>query len=352
MKAHRPGEILIVDGNTEFLSFAATALHRRGHAVRVCAYAAEARGHIERHFFDAVLCGVELPDGSGAAFCEWIKSQDELQGLPVGMVVDASKIRNPDDPLEAIMRDIAPGAPVLSGPLAPDEFILRPVRAEEFVVRVGALLKMRRYREEIGNAITTLLAVAEGIEEQDRRARGHCRRLSIMSVLLGAAAGLDEYQLLILERAGFLHDIGKACIPGAILEKSQPLTPREMEIVREHPVLGEKLCRPVVALQPVISIVRHHHERGDGSGYPDRLKLHQIPRITQLFSIVDVYDSLRTWRSYRPALREEQALKVMAEEVKRGFWNGELFDLFEREVVPTLQTQFAKASVSWPGESG
>ena len=350
MKAHRPGEILVVDGNSDFLSFAATTLHRRGHAVRVCAYAAEARAHIERHFFDAVLCGVELPDSSGAEFCEWIKSQDAFQGLPVGMVIDASKIKHPDDPLEAIMRDIAPGAPILSGPLAPDEFILRPVRPEEFVVRVGALLKMRRYREEVGNTITTLLAVAEGIEEQDRRARGHCRRLSIMGVLLGAAAGLDEYQMLILERAGFLHDIGKSCIPGAILEKSQPLTPREMEIVREHPVLGEKLCRPVVALQPVVSIVRHHHERGDGSGYPDRLKMNQIPRLTQMFSICDVYDSLRTWRPYRPSLGQAQALKVMTDEVERGFWNENLFELFEREVVPTLDAQFAEASVSWPGE--
>lgn len=350
MKAYRPGEILVVDGDSQFLTFASTSLHRRGHGVRVCAYAAEAREHLERHEFDVVLCALELPDGSGAELCGWIKSQDVLQGIPVAMVVDASQVKRPDDPLEAIMRDIAPGAPILSGPLAPDEFILRPVRSEEFVVRIGALLKMRRYREEIGNAITTLLAIAEGIEEQDRRARGHCRRLSIMAVLLGASAGLEEYQLLSLERAGFLHDIGKACIPGAILEKSQPLTPREMEIVREHPVLGEKLCSPVAALQPVVSIVRGHHERGDGSGYPDGLKMNQIPRMTQLFSIVDVYDSLRTWRPYRPPLNQRQALQLMQTEVERGYWNSELFELFANQVVPVLDEQFAQSAVSWPGE--
>lgn len=350
MKAHRPGEILVVDGDSEFLSFAATLLHRRGHAVRVCAYAQEARAHLEHYPFDAVLCATELPDGSGIELCAWIKSHEHLQGTPVALVVDAAKVKRPEDPLEAIMSDIAPGAPVLVGPLAPDEFFVRPVRPEEFVVRVGALLKMRRYREEIGNTITTLLAIAEGIEEQDRRARGHCRRLSIMGVLLGAAAGLDEYQLLILERAGFLHDIGKACIAGAILDKTHPLTPRELEIVREHPVLGEKLCAPVAGLQPVVAIVRGHHERGDGSGYPDGLKMNQIPRLTQLFSIVDVYDSLRTWRPYRPPLRERQALEVMRGEVERGFWNRELFELFAREVVPTLNAQFAAQSVAWPSE--
>ena len=350
MKAYRPGEILVVDGDSEFLKFAATTLHRRGHAVRVCAYAREARGHMEHHAFDAVLCALQLPDATGAEFCGWVKSNDQFQGVPVGIIVDAALVKRPDDPLEAIMRDIAPGAPVLSGPLAPDEFILLPLRPEEFVVRVSALLKMRRYREEIGNAITSLLAIAEGIEEQDRRARGHCRRLSIMAVLLGAATGLNEYQLLILERAGFLHDIGKACIPGAILEKTQPLTPREMEIVREHPVLGEKLCAPIMALEPVVSIVRHHHERGDGSGYPDGLKIHQIPRLTQLFSIVDVYDSLRTWRPYRPPLREHAALDVIWSEVGRGFWNRELFELFARDVVPVLDAQFAAQGVPWPGE--
>ena len=350
MKAYRPGEILVIDGDSEFLKFAATTLHRRGHGVRVCAYAREARLHMEHYAFDAVLCALQLPDGTGAEFCSWVKSHEQFQGVPVGLVVDEALIKRPDDPLEAIMRDILPGAPLLSGPLAPDEFILLPLRPEEFAVRVSGLLKMRRYREEIGNAITSLLAVAEGIEEQDRRARGHCRRLSIMAVLLGAAAGLDDYQLLVLERAGFLHDIGKACIAGAILEKMQPLTPREMEIVREHPVLGEKLCAPIAALEPVTSIVRHHHERGDGSGYPDGLKMNQIPRLTQLFSIVDVYDSLRTWRPYRPPLREGAALDVMRSEVERGLWNRELFELFVRQVVPALDAQFAAQSVSWPSE--
>jgi putative two-component system response regulator len=212
MQAHRPGEILIVDSNSDFLTFAATILGRRGHAVRICAYAAEAKEHLERHFFDAVLCGLNLADSTGAELCVWIKSHEDLQGLPVGLVVDAALVKNPGSDVEEIMRDIAPNAIPLAGPLAPDEFILRPVRSEEFIIRVGALLKLRRYREEIGNALTTLLAVAEGVEEQDKRSAGHCRRLSIMAVLLGSAVGCDDYQLLTLERAGFLHDIGKAAI--------------------------------------------------------------------------------------------------------------------------------------------
>ena len=350
MKAHRPGEILVVDSNSDFLSFAATTLQRRGHAVRICAYADEARAHVERHFFDAVLCSINLPDGSGAEFCAWIKGHEDLQGLPFALVVEEGHYQTSTNPIADLMRDAQPGALQLTGPLAPDDFIARSVSAEEFAIRVGALLKLRRYREEIGNALTALLAVAEGVEEQDKRARGHCKRLSIMSVLLGASLGCDDYQLLTLERAGYLHDIGKVSISGGVLEKSQPLTPREMEIIKGHCVLGERLCLPVMALQAVLPIIRHHHERGDGSGYPDGLKAAQIPRLVQMFSIVDVYDSLRTWRPYRPPLTDWQAVEMMRNEVARGYWDQLMFETFAREVVPVLNEHLDASHVLWPSE--
>lgn len=348
MQAHRPGEILVVDGDSDFLSFAATTLSRRGHSVRICAYADEARSHIERHFFDAVLCGMRLPDSTGVEFCAWIKSHDELQGLPVALVVDAGALPPGPDAIADLMRDALPGALNTSGPLAPDELILRDVRAEEFVIRVGALLKLRRYREEIGNAITALLSIAEGVEEQDKRARGHCKRLSIMGVLLGSALKCDDYALLTLERAGYLHDIGKVSIAGALLEKSQPLTAREMDIIKEHAVLGEKLCNPVMALQPVLPIIRHHHERGDGSGYPDGLKSAEIPRLAQIFSVIDVYDSMRTWRPYRPPLNAVQAIEILTRETERGFWNRAVVEVFNTQIVPTLDDYLQASHVLWP----
>ncbi len=350
MQAHRPGEILVVDGDSNFLTFAATTLARRGHAVRICAYAEEAREHVERHVFDAVLCAMRLSDSTGAELCAWIKSHEDLQGLPVALLVEETDGQTSDDIIANLMRDASPGALTTMGPLAPDEFIIRTVRAEEFAIRVGGLLKLRRYREEIGNALTAMLAIAEGVEEQDRRSRGHCKRLSIMSVLLGSALGCSDYELLTLERAGYLHDIGKVAIPGAMLEKIQPLTPREMEIIKEHPILGEKLCLPVMALQPVLPIIRHHHERGDGSGYPDRLTSAQIPRLAQIFSIVDVYDSLRTWRPYRPSLNDWRAAEVMRNEADRGFWNRAILEVFVHQIVPTLDEYLDASSVLWPAE--
>lgn len=348
MQAHRPGDILIVDGNSQFLTLASTTLSRRGHAVRVCSYAREAREHLERHTFDALLCALELPDGSGAELCAWTKGHGDLTNMPVALFVDADRVAPSSDPVADIMRDFAPDAPRLGGNLAPDEFIVRPIRAEEFVVRVAAMLKMRRYRDEVSSTLDALIAVAEGIEEQDKRAQGHCRRLATLAVLLGAAAGCNEYQLLTLERAGFLHDIGRAQIPGALLEKVQPLTPRENEIVREHPIFGEKLCRGVAALAPLLPVIRHHHERGDGSGYPDRLKAAQIPPLAALFSVVDVFDSMMTWRPYRQPLPQWEALQTLRRESEQGFWSRDLVELFARQVLPIADEHLRASGVSWP----
>jgi len=348
MQAHRPGDILVVDGSPEFLTLASTNLGRRGHAVRVCSYAREAREHLERHQFDALLCALNLPDGSGAELCAWVKNHDYLHTLPVAMLVDAQSLAPVGDSLADLMRGSSSGLQPLSGALAPDEFIIRPLRSEELLVRVSGLLKMRRYRDEIGQTLGTLIMVAQGIEEQDKRAQGHCQRLATLAVLMGAAAGCDEYELLMLERAGYLHDIGKVQIPTGILEKVEALTPREREMVQEHPVLGEKLCRGVGALGGVLPIIRHHHERCDGTGYPDRLREKQIPPLAALFSVVDVFDSLLTWRPYRPAMATWQALETLRSEVECGFWSREYFNLFEQKVLPIAGEHLRAAGVDWP----
>lgn len=151
-----------------------------------------------------------------------------------------------------------------------------------------------------------------------------------------------------LERAGYLHDIGKASIAGALFEKIQPLSPREMELIKDHCVLGEKLCSGVAALKPVLPIIRHHHERADGTGYPDGLNGDGIPVLAQIFSVADVYDSLRTWRPYRPPMGESQAIDVMRQEVARGYWNRYVFEAFLKSVLPGLNDRLDTVHVLWP----
>ena len=237
MQAQRPGDILIVDADEAFSAQATQTLAQQGHMVMTCRTGAEARRHLERMPYDAVLCGWRLPDEEGIHFCEFVKGQPEMPHVAVALLIDATA----DDMWVA---KLYIGSQDGQSNLGPDELILRSAHMQEVAARVQALLHVRRYRQEIDNALETLMSVAEGVEEQDRRARGHCKRLSIMCIELGAVLGLSEWELTALERAAYLHDIGKVAIPGAIISKVDSLTPREMEIIKNHCVLGEKLCRP------------------------------------------------------------------------------------------------------------
>lgn len=346
MEAQRPGDILIVEDDSAFLSTACLTLTRCRHGVVSCSSAEEARHHLERIPFDLVLIGQTLPDSDGEALCHSIKTDPNLQSISVGLLIDS-----------ATEAAITPDALAGNGfnnnaktadTFAPDDYIRKDASAGELIMRVRSLLRVQRYLEEIHNTINTLTSFAEGAEEQDKRAKGHCKRLGILAIELGSVLRLDEWSLTTLERAGYLHDIGKTCIPGALLEKTQPLSPREMQIVQSHCVVGEKLCRGIAALGPVLPVIRHHHERLDGSGYPDGLKGEEIPILAQVFSIVDIYESLRLWRPYRPPLTEAHTIQVMTQEVERGFWNSKIFDLFKSQVIPGLDARLMTQHIHWP----
>jgi putative two-component system response regulator len=343
MQAQRPGTILIVDADEVFLSSASSALVQCGHVVMTCRTGMEARRDLERMPYDVVLCGWKLPDEDGATLCHYIKTHAQLPYVAVGTLTDAAV----DDMWIAKIFAGSAGEGNSSQD-APDELIVRAVGGQELCVRVQALLQLRRYRQEIDNALGTLMALAEGVEEQDRRARGHCKRLSIMCVELGSVMGMDEWQLTALERAAYLHDVGNVSIPGAIISKIHALTPREMEIIQGHCQLGEALCRPVAALKPVLPIIRHHHERANGTGYPDGLYGEGIPVLAQIFSIPDIYDSLRMWHPYRTSMSEAQAFQIMRQEVAQGFWNVHIFDAFVAHVLPGLDERLDSVHALWP----
>ena len=342
MEAQRPGDILIVEDDPAFLSAACLALTRARHGVVSCSSGEEARNHLERIPFDVALIGQSLPDGDGETLCRNIKSDANLSGLSVALLVDRTATKESPDQIFGELQNAAA--------FAADDYIRKDVSAHELVLRVRALLRLRRYGDEIHHSIAALMAFAEGAEEQDRRAKGHCKRLATMAIELGSLLRLDDWSLTVLERAGYLHDIGKISIPGALLEKVQPLSPREMEIIQSHCTLGERMCRNIAALEPTLKVIRHHHERLDGSGYPDSLRGEQIPILVQVFSVVHVYESLRTWRPYRPPLTEAHTVQALQQEVDRGFWNRKIFDLFKTQILPGLDARLKTQNIHWPRE--
>ena len=144
--------------------------------------------------------------------------------------------------------------------------------------------------------------------------------------------GLDEEDVSALERGRFLHDVGKVGIPDAVLLKPGRLTPEEYELIKQHTVIGDRLCGELRSLRKVRPIVRHHHERLDGSGYPDGLRDEVIPLLAQIMGIVDVFDALTTARPYKAALPFAQAAEELRREVARGWRHADLVATFLDQV--------------------
>jgi putative two-component system response regulator len=175
-----------------------------------------------------------------------------------------------------------------------------------------------------------LLALAQAVEQRDRQTAGHCERMAFLSVAIGTALRLGSDSLLALYRGSFLHDVGKVGIPDSILFKPDRLTVDEWKIMRSHSTRGEEICRHLKSLAPVLPIIRHHHERWDGSGYPDGLRDQQIPLLARVVQVADIYDALTSSRPYKPAYLADEALQIIEEETSRGWRDPEVVRMFLR----------------------
>ena len=178
------------------------------------------------------------------------------------------------------------------------------------------------------HADATIVSLALQVEARDPGTADHCQRLSRYATALGRKIGLGEEEIATLNRGGYLHDIGKIGIPGAVLQKRGPLSLRERTLVEQHTVIGDRLCGALRSLRRVRPIVRHHHERMDGSGYPDRLRGDAIPLLARIVGVVDVFDALMAERPYKAALSFERAAEMLREEAARGWRCADLVDAF------------------------
>ena len=182
-----------------------------------------------------------------------------------------------------------------------DDFLTKPIDAHELKARVRSLVRLKRYTDDLDSAESVILSLALTIEARDTYTEGHCQRLAGYATALGARLNLNDEDMAALHRGGFLHDIGKVGISDAVLLKPARLSEREYEDVKRHTVIGDRLCGELRSLRQVRPIVRHHHERLDGSGYPDGLSGDAIPLLAQIMGVVDVYDAVTTARPYKPA---------------------------------------------------
>ncbi len=306
------GTILVVDdlqGNLELLK---GLLTREGYAVHTAADGEAALAAVARESPDLVLLDVTMPKLDGFEVCRRLKRDPATRLMPVVLI---TSLHEREDKIQGINA----GA---------DDFLTKPVNAHELRARVRSLVRLKRYTDDLDSAESVILSLALTIEARDAYTEGHCQRLARYAVALGTHRDLDDESLAALHRGGFLHDVGKVSVPDAILLKPGPLTADEYEAMKRHAVIGDSICGDLRSLRPVRPIVRHHHERLDGTGYPDGLRGDAIPQLAQIVGIVDVYDALTTERPYRAALPREQACAELSQEAQRGWRDRGLIDEF------------------------
>jgi len=254
---------------------------------------------------DLILLDVELPGLDGFEICRIIKSDPRTRWIPVIMLTGLRDVRDR-------IQGINAGA---------DDFLSKPFVGGELLARIRALLRMKVLVDQLEHAESVITSLALTVEARDPYTEGHCDRLASLATALGRTLGLPDPDLAALRLGGILHDIGKVAIPDAILLKPGPLTEAEWVRMKQHPLQGEEICRPIRSLKAVLPIIRHHHERLDGSGYPDGLAGDAIPLTARVLQVVDVFDALITERPYKGAMTPAMALDVLREEADRGWWD-------------------------------
>ena len=287
---------------------------------------------LDREKIDLVVVDQVMPEMGGIEFCQLVKNDRRTQLVPVLMT---TSVQGMDNEVACFESGV-------------DEFLIKPLRPALVRSRIRSMLRKKALIDSLEEAETILFALARSVEHRDHYTGLHCERLAAYGIALAQAMGLARREQLALYRGGYLHDIGKIAIPDSILFKRGLLTDEEWQIMRQHTIRGEDICRPMKTLAPVLPIIRSHHERWDGSGYPDGLRGEDIPLLARILQVADIYDALTTARPYKPAFSHHHAVEMMLEEAQRGWRDPELVPLFAEVAERALEA----GDGFWTGNRG
>jgi putative two-component system response regulator len=308
--------VLVIDDEPAVSRMLQRLLSNEGYAVQVATDFASARKAIDRENPDVILLDVVLPDLDGFTICRRLKDDAATRLTPVILVTGRTDRQSR-----------------IEGRLAgADDFLTKPVDPQELVARVSSLARLKRYTDDLDSAASIVTTLAVMIEARDGFTEGHCHRMANYATAIGRALGLGQADLQALHRGGFLHDIGMLAIPPGVILRAGPLAPQEFEQIKSHTVIGDELCRNLRSLRSVRPIIRHHHERRDGSGYPDGLRGDDIPLVAQIISVVDTYDAVTHSRPYQPTQTSADAIQLLRREAEQGLREQHIVETFAQIV--------------------
>jgi putative two-component system response regulator len=303
--------ILIIDDDAQVRLLLRRLLEPAGYLVEEFATGEPGLERIRDDSPDLVLLDLHLPDRSGHEVLEEIRGDPATRLLPVvmltGYATAAEKVRAQNEGVT--------------------DFLSKPFSPEELLPRVRALVMLKQFADEHEHAERVILTLAKTIDARDPYTAGHSGRVAEYADRIASAMGLDAVLRNDMRRAALFHDLGKIVVPDSVLRKPGPLTAEERAIIEEHPVVGHDLLSPMKTMRKTLPIVYHHHERLDGSGYPDGISGDAIPVTVRIVTVADIFDALTSTRAYREALRTETALEILDEGVRKTWWDPSVVDL-------------------------
>jgi putative two-component system response regulator len=304
--------ILIVDDQPDMLEILKDILDDAGYEVISAKRGEEAISRVNSDLPDLILLDALMPGLTGFEVTRILKTNDLTRLIPIIMLTGLSDL---EDKIHGIEEGV-------------DDFLTKPFNRVELLTRVKSLIRVKLYTDELEKAETVIFSLALAVEAKDKYTEGHCSRLSQYGSVMAERIGLPPDMVKAVRRGGILHDIGKIAIQDSILLKPASLSTDEFAIIQRHPEIGERICQPLRSLHQVLPIIRHHHERWNGSGYPDGLAGESIPVTARIIMIVDMYDALTTQRPYRAELTQKQAFEIMREETAMELYDPALMDEF------------------------
>lgn len=305
--------ILIVDDLVDHLELMEAILMKEGYRVQTTMHVEEAIQLTEDISPDLAILDVMMPGMSGFELCKKLKVMSKKRFFPIILVTSLNQLEDKITGLE----------------MGADDFFSKPFNSIELTTKIRSLIKLRKLQDELENSEDIILTLAIAIEAKDPYTKGHSERVGSFSAEFARFIGLSEKDVINVKKGGILHDIGKIGLNETILHKKSPLSGEEIEVIRRHPEVGMEIVKPLHSLRQILPIIRHHHERWDGKGFPDGLKGEQIPVSARIVNIVDAFDAMVSIRPYRAILfTAAEVLRIMNSERFSGQWDPRLVEQF------------------------
>ncbi|WP_173362893.1 HD domain-containing phosphohydrolase [Gloeothece verrucosa] len=307
-----PAKILIIDDHTHSRMAVKDLLSLDGYEVIETEENFNIVDNVLKKRPDLILLDVMMPGMEGFEVCQCLKQDERTSAIPIIFMTVAE-----DHQLRRRCAQVGG-----------DDVLTKPIERSLLSSRVKSLIEQKRLYEGLDQIEQVLFAIARAIENRYPNNGNSCARLATLANSFGQYLQLSFSALQNLRYAAYLHDIGTVSIPDEIMLKKGELTPEEREIIQQHVLIGEEICQPLPNRRGVLPIIRHHHERWDGSGYPDGLVADEIPWLAQIFQILDIYVALTSERPHKKIYTPREAIEIITEEAAKGWRNPELVHHF------------------------